>query len=170
MKKCLLCQQLVHLPFSLSNQFQFKQNLVVLRYVQFYISYFYCKIKGAWICLFFFANVHSLQGFCCEKRFDVPTIGLSTFFHIKSILIQTKPYIFLRCVQFYMSYFCCRIERAWILFFLLTSTHCKAFVVRKGLLCQQIDILLNIFRNPFHTYLTLRLCFQVYNAYIDFAY
>jgi hypothetical protein len=87
--------------------------------------------------LVFLANVHSLQGFCCEKRFVVPTTGLSTFFHIKSILVQTKPYILLKYVQFYMSYFCHMIERTWILlFFSPTSTHCKTFVVKKGLLCQ----------------------------------
>ncbi len=112
--------------------------------------------------LVFLANVHSLQGFCCEKRFVVPTVGSSTFFHIKSILVQTKPYILLRYVQFYMFYFCCRIERTWILlFFSSTSIHCKPFVAKKGLLCQQIDVLLNIVRNPLHTYLALRLCFQV---------
>jgi hypothetical protein len=38
-------------------------------------------------------NLHSLQGFCCEKRFVVLVISPFAFFLIKSISIQTKPSI-----------------------------------------------------------------------------
>jgi hypothetical protein len=63
-------------------------------------------------------NVHSLQGFCCEKRFIVLVIGPFAFFLIKSISIQTKPYVILRYVQLYIFYFYYRINEAWIhLFF-----------------------------------------------------
>jgi len=68
------------------------------------------------------------------KAFVVPTVGSSTFFHIKSILVQTKPYILLRYVQFIclnfvaglkeLGYFCSFRQHPFIVNLLLQEKDC----------------------------------------------